>query len=61
METWMKVVQALLLGALLIMLIPRARRMVKESPVAKPGDWSGALVPLVAVVLFVLLLMRWVA
>lgn len=60
METWMKVVQALLLGTLFILLLPRALRMAKESPVAKPGDWTGVLLPLVGVVLFVLLLMRWV-
>ena len=54
----MKVVQALLLGTLFVLLLPRAMRMVKESPAAKPGDWSGVLLPLAVVVLFVLLLMR---
>jgi len=60
METWMKVGQALLLGALFVLLLPRALRMAKESPAAKPGDWTGALLPLAGVVAFVLLLMRWV-
>jgi|LauGreDrversion4_2_1035121.scaffolds.fasta_scaffold924893_2 hypothetical protein len=55
----MKIAQALLLGTLFVLLLPRALRMVKETPAAKPGDWTGALLPLICVVLFVLLLMRW--
>ncbi|MEN9727426.1 MAG: hypothetical protein RL434_1792 [Pseudomonadota bacterium] len=60
METWMKVVSALALGAMLVALIPRARQMLKESPAAQPGDWHGVLLPIGLVVVFVLLLMQFV-
>lgn len=57
---WMKILSALALGAMLVLLFPRARRMMNESPAAKPGDWGAALVPIVLVVGFVLLLMSLV-
>jgi len=53
---WMKIGSALLILAMIIFLFPRAKQMLKESPEAKPGDWHGAILPILAVVGFVLLL-----
>ncbi len=56
MELWMKIGSAVLLGMMLIFLYPRMRQMLEESR-EKPTDWGGALLPIGAVVLFILLLM----
>ncbi|MCB1758470.1 MAG: hypothetical protein KDI68_01640 [Gammaproteobacteria bacterium] len=53
---WMKIGSALLILAMIIFLFPRAKQMLKESPEAQPGDWQGAILPIMAVVGFVLLL-----
>ena len=58
--TAMNIVSALLLVGMLILLAPRARQMLNESRPAEPGDWRGFVLPLAAVVLFVLLLMKLV-
>ena len=54
---WMKLGAALLLGMMILFLLPRAKQMMKESRTAESGEWLGAAVPIVAVVLFVLFLM----
>lgn len=56
MDMWMKIGSALLLGAMLVMLWPRARTMMRESPKGSADDWRGALVPLALVIGFVVLL-----
>ena len=57
---WMTIGSAFLVGLMLVLLLPRARQMLKESPKGSPKDWMGALLPLGAVVLFVILLMAMV-
>lgn len=54
---WMKIGSAILILAMIIFLFPRAKQMLRESPEAQPGDWQGAILPILAVVGFVLLLM----
>ncbi len=56
----MNILSALLLLALIVLLVPRARQMLHASPAAQRGDWQAFLLPLVAVCLFVLLLMKLV-
>ena len=58
--TTIDIISALLLVAMIVLLWPRARRMLSDSPPAQPGDWQGFVLPLVAVTLFVLLLMKMV-
>ena len=58
--TAMNIVSALLLVALIVLLLPRAKQMLTDSPPAQSGDWRSFLLPLVAVCLFVLLLMKLV-
>ena len=57
MEMWMKIGSAVLLGTMLIVLFPHARRMIKHSPEAQPGDWQAFVGPLLAIGAFVALLM----
>jgi zinc transporter ZupT len=58
MDLWMKIGSAALLVVMLIVLIPRAKQMLKESPKGSTSDWTSALIPIGLVVLFVLLLMQ---
>ena len=60
MDLWMKIGSAILLVTMLIILIPRARQMVKESPKGTASQWISFVVPVGIVVLFVLLLMQLV-
>lgn len=60
MEMWMKVSYALILGAMVIFLWPRAKAMLKDSPRAESGDWRSVAIPLLLVVVFVLFLISMV-
>lgn len=60
MDLWMKIGSAVLLVVMLVILIPRARQMIKESPKGTPAQWMSFLFPIGLVVLFVLLLMQLV-
>ena len=57
MELWMKIGSAVLLGAMIAMLLPSARHMVRNSPAPEPGDWRSFILPILAVSGFVALLM----
>lgn len=58
MELWMKIGSAVLLGMMALVLLPRAGRMLKESPKGTAAQWRSALIPLILVALFVLLLIK---
>ena len=53
---WMKIGSALLIGAMLVFLLPRAKQMMQNSPKASEGDWKAVLIPLLLLVLFILFL-----
>ena len=57
---WMKIGSALLLGAMILLLWPRAKQMMSESRKAEAGEWQGVLLPILAVVGFVVLLVMLV-
>ena len=57
---WLKIASAALLVAMFFMILPSAKRMVKESPKGSSSDWMGFVVPMAAVVLFVILLIALV-
>ncbi|MBT3060358.1 MAG: hypothetical protein G8D61_09605 [gamma proteobacterium symbiont of Ctena orbiculata] len=57
---WTKIIWALLLGAMILFLWPRAKQMLKHSPKAEKGDWQAVLLPLAFVVGFVVLLIMMV-
>lgn len=54
---WLQIGSALLLVAMMIFVWPAAKRMLHESRAAEKGDWRGALLPILAVIGFVVLLM----
>jgi hypothetical protein len=57
---WMKVGSAVLILAMMIYIWPSAKRMLNESPEAEKGDWRSVVVPLLAVIGFVILLIAMV-
>jgi hypothetical protein len=57
---WVKIGSALFLLAMVIWLFPRAKEVVKNSPKGTSKDWLGFLVPIAAVILFVIVLISLV-
>lgn len=57
---WLKIASAALLVAMFFMILPSAKRMVKESPKGSTSDWMGFIVPVAAVALFIVLLIMLV-
>ncbi|MCP3668161.1 MAG: hypothetical protein GY696_37685 [Gammaproteobacteria bacterium] len=57
---WMKIGSAVLIGMMILFLLPRAKQMLTQSPEAKPGDWQGVILPILAVAGFVVLLIALV-
>jgi len=57
---WMKIGSALLLGLMLVILFPRAKQMLKESPKGTGDDWRGFLIPIALVAGLVVLLIMMV-
>ncbi|MDH3354990.1 MAG: hypothetical protein OEL79_07230 [Chromatiales bacterium] len=57
---WMKIGSALMLLMMIVYLWPRAKQMMKESPKGSSEDWKAVIIPLLAVVGFVILLVMMV-
>lgn len=57
---WTKIGTALLLGAMLIFIFPRMRHALKNSRKGSSQEWISALLPILAVVGFVILLILMV-
>ena len=55
---WMKISSALFLLAMIIYLFPRAKQVVQNTPKGSAKDWLGYIVPMAAVVLFVIILIN---
>ena len=53
---WLKIGSAVLLLGMLVMIFPSARHAMKNAPKGSKQDWMGFVVPLAAVVGFVILL-----
>lgn len=53
---WMKIGSAILLGAMLIFMWPRAKHMIENSPKGSSNDWLGFAMVIAAIALFVYLL-----
>ena len=53
---WLQIGSAALLVGMLVMIFPRVRHAMKNSPKGTAQDWMGYVVPLVAVIAFVVLL-----
>jgi hypothetical protein len=57
---WVKIGSAILMGAMLIYLFPRAKQTIENAPKGSMKDWMGFIVPMAAVILFVILLIALV-
>ena len=55
---WMQIGGALLLGAMLVLLVPRLPGILRATPRASGSQWLAALVPIALVGAFVFLLMK---
>ena len=57
---WLKIASVALLVAMFFVILPSAKRMVKESPKGTSSDRMGFVIPMVVVVLFIVLLIAQV-
>lgn len=57
---WLKIASAVALIAMFFLILPSARRMVKNSPRGNISDWMGFVVPMAVVVLFIIVLISLV-
>ena len=57
---WVKIGTALFMLAMVIYLFPRAKHAIENSPKGSMQDWMGFILPIGAVVLFVILLIALV-
>lgn len=53
---WEKLLQAILLGMMILLLLPRLQEINEQSREAKPGDWWAVIIPILIVIIFVMLL-----
>ncbi|SDX47131.1 hypothetical protein SAMN05421644_10461 [Allochromatium warmingii] len=56
MELFLQITAAILFGMMLFLLWPVYKHWQEHGPKAQSGDWAAALLPLGAVVVFVVLL-----
>ena len=57
---WIQIGSALFMLAMVIFLFPYAKRAVENSPKGSASDWMGFVLPMVAVVAFIILLIALV-
>jgi hypothetical protein len=57
---WLKIASAVALVAMFFLILPTARRMVKDSPRGSISDWMRFVVPMAVVVLFIIVLISLV-
>jgi hypothetical protein len=53
---WFKIGWAVVLGAMVLYLWPRAKAAMTNTPKAGEGDWGAVLIPVAMVVLFIMFL-----
>ena len=53
---WVKIGSAVFMIAMLVFIFPRMRHAMKNSPKGTAEDWKGFIIPLAAVIGFVVLL-----
>lgn len=54
--SWVAIGSAIFMGAMLVYMFPRMRHAIKHSPKGTMKDWMGYIVPMIAVVAFVIFL-----
>lgn len=54
---WIEILSLLFLVMMAVVIFPRAKHLISNSRKAESGEWMGALLPILAVVAFVVFLM----
>jgi len=57
---WMQIGFAILLGMMIVVIYPRVKHSMNNSPKAEKGDWMSVVMPILAVVGFIILLIMLV-
>ncbi len=57
---WMQIGFAILLGMMIVVIYPRVKHAMNNSPKAEKGDWISVVTPILAVVGFIILLIMLV-
>ena len=57
---WLKIASGVFLVAMFFMILPTAKRMVKNSPKGSTSDWMGYVIPMAVVILFIIMLIALV-
>ncbi|PSJ18696.1 hypothetical protein C7H79_01365 [Nitrosomonas supralitoralis] len=57
---WMQIISALALVMFIVVLFPATRNMIKNSPKGSSSDWMSFMIPIAAVILFIVLLIKLV-
>ena len=57
---WVEIGSALFMGAMIVFLFPRAKQAIENSPKGSAKDWMGFILPIGAVILFIILLIALV-
>jgi len=57
---WLEIIAAIVLGMMLFRMYPVAKHWMEHGPKAEKGDWQAAILPLAAIVGFVILLIAMV-
>lgn len=57
---WIQIGSALFLVAMIALVFPRMRQAVKHAPKGNMKDWMGFIIPLAAVIGFIVLLIQMV-
>lgn len=57
---WTQIGSALFLLAMIVFIFPRMRNAVKHAPKGNMKDWMGFIIPLAAVIGFIVLLVKMV-
>lgn len=57
---WLQIGSVLFLVMMAVFLFPSMKHAVKNSPKAEKGDWMSFIVPIIAIIVFVLFLIMMV-
>lgn len=57
---WMAIGSAALIIGMMVFIFPRMREAVKTAPKGSMDDWMGFIIPLVAIIGFIILLINMV-
>jgi archaellum biogenesis protein FlaJ (TadC family) len=60
MDMWLQIILAIVLGMMLFRMYPAVKHWMENGPKAEKGDWSAAILPLLAVIGFIILLIAMV-